>query len=92
MNPAFAKASLNELVEVLRVRYQAASDISPERVPELKKSHLSLTGFSDRNLVEKICQDEIMIDILLEFVRQNISVIHKNSVDEIIKAISSIDK
>ena len=86
VEPKLVTVSLNELVEVLRARYEAASDINPERITEVRKLQLSLVGFSDRNLVEKICQDEIMIDILYEFMKQNISV------NEIMVAISSINK
>ena len=57
--PKLISASLNELVEVLRARYEAASDINPDRITEVRKLQLSLAGFSDRNLLEKICQDEI---------------------------------
>ena len=86
MEPKLVSASLNELVEVLRARYQAASDISPNRITEVRKLQLSLAGFSDRNLVEKICQDEFMIDILYEFMKRNISV------NETMIAISSVNK
>ena len=47
---------------------------------------MSLSETVDRDLVEKICQDEIMIDILKEFMERNISV------KEIIDAISSSEK
>ena len=83
--PKLVDASLNELVEVLRARYQVASEINPEGVAKFKKLQLSLSGFSNKILVEKIYQDEIMIGILYEFMRQNISV------NEIITAISSIN-
>ena len=45
VEPKLVSASLNELVEVLRARYQAASDINPNRISEVRKLQLSLSGF-----------------------------------------------
>ena len=47
---------------------------------------MSLSETVDRDLIEKICQVKIMIDILKEFMERNISV------KEIIDAISSSEK
>ena len=44
-DPALVKASLNDLVEILRARYQAASDINSERAHEVRKLQLSLGNF-----------------------------------------------
>ena len=83
---SLSSATLNELVDVLRIRYQAVSEINPLRRKEVGKLQMSLSETVDRELVEKICQDEIMIDILKEFMDRNISV------KEIINAIASSEK
>ena len=59
-----ANASMNDLIDLLNARYQSAFEINPARVPEVNNIQFSFTGLADKKLVKRICQDEIMIDIL----------------------------
>ena len=85
-DPALESASLNELVQTLKKRSESASEINPDRVSEVHKLQLQLATHANLNVVERVCRDEIMIDVLKEFVRQNISV------EEIIEAVAREEK
>ena len=69
-----ANASMNELVDLLKARYQSAFEINPARVPEVNNIQFSLTGLADKKLVGRICEDEIMINILKDLMHENLNV------------------
>ena len=85
-DPTLAEGTLNELVQVLKARFETSSEINRDRITDIKRLQFQLAQFVSVHLIEKVCRDEVMIDILSEFVRQNISV------NEIIEAITREDK